>query len=105
MEALSRLFQGTAWEGLRGALPDAVVEQGRWDFAQLFDWYRYVNRHAWQEPELTMSDIQESQNRIQYGVATEAARERLTRVLQGLELPCFLVAIGIVKPFTLDHLR
>jgi hypothetical protein len=98
VEALSRLFRGTGWERLIPELPNAVVQQGRWDFAQLFDWYRYLNRHVGQESGVTMSDIQESMNRIEYGVADEAARERLTRRLQGLNLPCFLVAIDIVPP-------
>lgn len=101
VEAISRLFRGSGWERLTPELPNAVVQQGRWDFAQLFDWYRYLNQHVWQESGVTMSDIQESKNRIEYGVADEAARERLTRRLQGLNLPCFLVAIEVVPPVQL----
>lgn len=98
VEALSRLFRGTGWERIIPELPKAQVQKGRWDFAQLFDWYRYLNRHVWQEAGVTMSDIQESRNRIEYGVADEATRERLARRLLGLDVPCGLVAIEIVPP-------
>src|SRR5688572_5247253 len=33
--------------------PDSRVIQGRWDFAQLYDWYRYIGRVVWFERSFT----------------------------------------------------
>ena len=76
----------------------ASVRAVRWDFAQLHDWYRYLNGQIWQEPGVTMSDIDESENRIAYGAADEAARDRVARRLAALPLPCDLVVVRIVPP-------
>jgi hypothetical protein len=73
------------------------VKQGRWDFAQLYDWYRYLLPHIRVEG-LSTGDIQESRNRLEFGVIDEAARARLERTLAGLGVPCFLIAIGIRRP-------
>lgn len=73
----------------------AHVKLGRWDFAQLYDWYRYLAPHTSAVDGLSFSDIQEARNRIEYGVVDEAARVRLEQTLAALDLPCFLVAIEI----------
>lgn len=98
LEALERLFRDAGDDRIAAQLPGAVVQPARWDFAQLFDWRRYLDRHAWKVQGVTMADTDEVENRIQYGVVDEAARERLTRVLRGLDLPCYLVGIKIVPP-------
>lgn len=71
------------------------VKQGRWDFAQLYDWYRYLAPHTSVADGMSFSDIQEARNRIEYGVIDEGARTRLEEILARLDLPCFLVAIQI----------
>ena len=76
----------------------ASVRAVRWDFAQLYDWYRYLNGQVWLEPGVTMSDIDESENRIVYGAADEAVRGRIAQRLAALPLPCDLVVVRIVPP-------
>jgi hypothetical protein len=76
----------------------ADVRAVRWDFAQLYDWYRYLNDRVWQERGVTMSDIDEAANRLVYGAADEAALERITQRLAALPLPCDLVLVRIVPP-------
>ncbi|HEU5262317.1 MAG TPA: hypothetical protein VFU41_12940 [Gemmatimonadales bacterium] len=85
---------------LQGIDPGQVrVRQARWDFAQLYDWYRYLNLHVWSDSGLVMSDIDEAANRITYGVLDEAARRRVERLLAELHLPCFLVTVEVTGPF------
>jgi hypothetical protein len=77
---------------------NAEVRAVRWNFAQLYDWYQYVNQTAWQERGITMSDIDEAANRLVYGAADEAARDRLAQRLAALPLPCDLALVKIVPP-------
>lgn len=70
------------------------VKQGRWDFAQLYHWYRYLLPRIRGEG-LTTGDIQETRNRLEFGVIDEAARARVEQALARLGVPCFLVAIEI----------
>jgi hypothetical protein len=77
------------------AWPNAVARQGRWDFAQLHDWYLYLHDHVWSVPDVSTSDIQETANRIEYGVRHEEARAQVEDVLTSLRIPCYLVAIEI----------
>ncbi len=79
-------------------LSRAQVWQGRWDFAQLYDWYVYLNPYVWQVEGVTMTDIDESRNRIEYGVLDEAVRQRVVTLLNELDIPCFLVAVVIRPP-------
>lgn len=76
----------------------ADVRAVRWDFAQLYDWYRHLNAVVWQEPGVTMSDIDESANRIVYGAADEAARGRIAQRVTSRSLACDLVLVRIVPP-------
>lgn len=77
-------------------LPRSVaVKQGRWDFAQLYDWYRYLNRHLWAVEGVSFSDIQEARNRLEYGAIDEPTRVKMENILADLDVPCFLVAIEI----------
>jgi hypothetical protein len=78
-------------------LDSVVVRQGRWDFAQLNDWYRYLSPQL-SAVAVTFTDIQEARNRIEYGVVDEAARAQLEEILTDLDVPCFLVAIEIRGP-------
>ena len=86
---------------LQGREPKRVrVRKARWDFAQLIDWYHYLNLSAWSDSGEVQSDIDEEHNRISYGVMGESGRRRLERVLAQLRPPppCFLVAIEVVGP-------
>lgn len=87
--------------GLEGSDPQRVrVRKVRWNFAQLYDWYRYLNLHVWRDAGVVTGDIDESNNRITYGVMGESGRRRLERLLAQLRPPppCFLVAIEVVGP-------
>ena len=84
----------------RGAIPGrhparARVRKARWDFAQLHEWYEYVNGHVTGDPGFAMSDIDEGDNRLTYGVGDEAARERFAALLAGLPIPCGLVVVEV----------
>jgi hypothetical protein len=78
----------------------AEVRKARWDFAQLVDWYNYLASRTpvWQTPGLTSGDKNEGINRISYGVADEAARDRLLRTLADVELPCDLIVVEVTGP-------
>lgn len=75
----------------------AAVLQGRWDFAQLYDWYRYINQQAWTVSGLHVTDIDEVQNRLYYGVDSGAVRQ-FESFLQALDLPCDLVTVEATGP-------
>jgi hypothetical protein len=75
------------------------VWQGRWDFAQLYDWYRYVNVRAWAVNGLYWTDIDEAHNRLAYGVDTTAKGE-LEALFVTLDLPCDLVTVTVSAPVT-----
>jgi len=88
--------------GLEGMDPKRVrVRKVRWNFAQLYDWYRYLGLHVLSASGLVTSDIDEAQNSITYGVKDESGRRRLERLLAELRPPppCFLVAIEVVGEF------
>jgi hypothetical protein len=98
VSALERLLAGTGHARVVPELRGAAVRQGRWDFAQLYDWYRYLDQSVWQVGGMTSSDIDEGANRITYGVVDQDARQRLERHLRTLDIPCYLVAIEIRPP-------
>ena len=84
----------------------AQVRQGRWDFAQLYDWYRYINAR-WSEHVIShalalnggvyFTDIDEVRNRLAYGVDT-TAKVDLEAVLATLQPPCALVTVFVATP-------
>ena len=76
---------------------DVVAERGRWDYVQLYEWYRYL-RPRIRERGLWSTDLDEARNRILIGVESDASRRRLEAELGTLGVPCFLVAIEIGKP-------
>lgn len=96
-EALSALNGLGASVGFR-----PVILKGRWDFAQLYDWYRYlVIRGVWIDG-VWMSDIQEATNRLEYGVTPAALPEFADR-LTALGVPCGLVRAHVGETrFVLD---
>ena len=87
--------EGAAVAALSAQMPgfdfaSADVWKGRWDFAQLYDWYRYI-RVAIGSPEgIVFSDIDEYENRLTYGVLAEAM-DSVRAVFDAAALPCELV--------------
>ena len=75
--------------------PSTAVKQGRWDFAQLYDWYRWVLPAVWAVEGVSFTDIQEGRNRLEFGAVDEETRTRLEAALAELDLPCVLVWIEI----------
>src|SRR2546430_3157892 len=74
--------------GLEGMDPKRVrVRKVRWNFAQLYDWYRYLGLHVWSDSGLVTSDIDEAHNSITYGVNDESGRRRFGRVLPDMSPP------------------
>lgn len=88
-----------AFPGLENFFPfdRARVMKGRWDFAQLADWYGYLLLKG-PIPGIRTSDIQEGSNRLEFGVPNEEARAALEQWLTALDVPCRLVAIRITPP-------
>jgi len=78
----------------------AEVRQGRWDFAQLYDWYRYINVRIGTVNGLYFTDIDEERNRLVYGVDSTAKGE-LDAFVATLNLPCDLVVITVTRPVEL----
>jgi hypothetical protein len=74
---------------------DLRVIQGRWDFAELYDWYRYIGGRIRDEPSFSFSDVQEARNRLEYGVIDGAGRLRVEQRLRDAGIPCWLVSIEI----------
>ena len=72
---------------------DPVVLLGRWDFAQLYDWYRYLRPHL--VAGVIETDVDESKNRLHYGVVDGGVRTAFEGTLAELGVPCHLVAISI----------
>ncbi len=88
--ALVPLFPGVDVKG-------AVVQQARWTFAQLAEWYYYlISIPSPRNAHITLTGIGRVDNRIDYGVADEAGREVLVEQLKTLNLPCDLMLIDIV---------
>jgi hypothetical protein len=89
LAALNRLaVDGHRWGS------DLQVRHGRWSFAQLYDWYRYLNLRIGMV-DLSGSDIDEAQNRLVYSVTSDSAKRALETRLSALNVPCYLVAVEI----------
>ena len=80
--------------GLAMDVAGARVRRGRWDFAQLADWFAYLRPYIPATSGLQSADIQEAQNRLEYTVPTTANRLALEAALRPLHPPCYLVAIN-----------
>lgn len=76
-------------------LSDAIVERAKWDFAQLYDWSRYVTPRI--GTGVIMLDIDEVHNRITMGVL-ERDRARIAADLTKLSLPTGLVSVQAQTP-------
>ena len=78
----------------------AEVRRARWDFAQLSDWYAYLDTQGIWRPGngLRSGDKDEAENRIVYGVVDAASRARFANELDALGVPCDLVLLEIRAP-------
>ena len=74
--------------------PAMHVRPGRWSFAELYDWDRYLRPRV-ANASIGGYGIDEGHNRLLYSVTTAAAKRELERRLTDLGVPCFLVAIEI----------
>lgn len=87
-----------AFAGLQGRLSvpggfaGAKVRAVRWNFAQLAEWYRYLQVHPL-GAQISTSDIDEAKNRITFGAPDSTSRAKIEQSLAKLDLPCYLVAI------------
>ncbi|MCC7001990.1 MAG: hypothetical protein IT357_07525 [Gemmatimonadaceae bacterium] len=79
---------------------DAVAKQGRWNFAQLHDWFQHLIVGIAGRG-VTFLDIQEAENRIEIYVESESRRAGLEAHLRSRGAVCNLVAIGVQRPITL----
>jgi hypothetical protein len=86
--------------GLPRDIRTAQVRKGRWDFAQLFDWYRYIQPHINFSNGVSFTDIDEAANRLHYGMVSSEAMASLEATFQSLNLPCELVIVDVVGPIT-----
>jgi hypothetical protein len=73
----------------------AVIERGRWDFAQLSNWFDYLL------PRLTAiangGDKDEAANRIRFFAPTAERRDSLVRTLERMDLPCDLILVDVMS--------
>jgi len=72
-----------------------VVTPARLDLAQLAEWRRYLEPHAHAVAKVVSTDIDQAQNRLSYGVATQADRDALVEHLGTLQLPCGLFDVVV----------
>lgn len=73
-----------------------VVLEGRWSFAQLYDWRWYLEMRVGRDW-YTM-DIDETRNHITFGFLKEEERSAFERRLLELDVPCFLVVTELTSP-------
>jgi len=71
------------------------VKQGRWDFAQLYDWKLYIYAHSSGAPRFVSTNINEALNRLVFGVADVATGDSLAAFFSSLALPCDLLVIEL----------
>jgi hypothetical protein len=83
----------------RGILvPDNLeLLQGRWDYAQLYEWSSYLSRTSFGSIVATVQ-LDVPLNRLDITVWTEAERLQLDSALSVLDIPCFLATIAVDPP-------
>ena len=77
---------------------EPAIRQGRWDFAQLYDWRTYIQVAVGWPDGLVSIDIDESRNRLSYGVRDHQAAESLAAAFEAANLPCELTIIEVTGP-------
>lgn len=74
-----------------------VVTPARWDLTQLAEWRRYLEPHAHAVAKVVSTEIDKTQNRLSYGVATQADRDALVEHLGTLQIPCGLFDVVVAS--------
>lgn len=78
-----------------------AIQQGLWDFSQLYDWSKYIQATVGWSNGVISSDIDETKNRLVYGV-DEDELESIKTIFESAELPCGLVELEIQEPVFLN---
>lgn len=73
----------------------------RWNYAQLYDWYRYLMPRV-MRGHASSAAIDIVQNRLRFGANTDAAADALASYLRQIALPCGLVEIALEPPIVGD---
>jgi hypothetical protein len=97
-EAVDALF--ALGVGQPNDIRQAIVLKGRWDFAQLYDWYRYIQLRAGSPNGLVFSDIDEARNRLHCAFENTDTKASFENSLQPLNLPCELVITEVTSSIT-----
>ena len=102
LRALDAWLRRTPYQQPRD-LSDALIIRARWDFAQLYDWYQYLNRdlaatELWRD--LRGSTIDETENQLHYRVRSDAVRQSVLARLAALDVPCGLVRVEAAQPWS-----
>jgi hypothetical protein len=83
--------------------PTYRIAEVRYDYAQLYDWYRQLAPIAWRDREIVMSGIEGSHNRVAFGVATPAAAERVRARLARTRVPADAWDVHVTGPVELRN--
>lgn len=75
----------------------ASVWKARWDFAQLYDWYRYIAVVVGWPGGLVSRDIDEYRNRLVYGALPDSIAA-VQAALESADLPCELFIVEEGSP-------
>ena len=78
---------------------DLVVRRGRFEYAQLAEWYRRARLAGFQIPGVFLGDIDEARNQLRFGIQGVAVREMLTATLAGLGIPAEAFVIESRVPY------
>jgi hypothetical protein len=81
------------------AATDLRVRQGTFEYAQLDAWYRQARPDAFSVAGIILGDVDESQNRIRFGVATASAAAAVQGVISQLGIPSDAVIVQQRAPF------
>jgi hypothetical protein len=76
----------------------SMVRPATWDFSELHAWYQFLGVRVPLGEDLVMTAIEESKNRIKFGVRDTRGRDRILRRLSELSLPCGLVVVEVTGP-------
>jgi hypothetical protein len=88
-----RRVDGRAWGS------DLRIRKGRWNYVQLYDWYRDLNQRI-ANGSISGTDIDQAHNRLLYSVISDSAKRVLEARLAALAVPCYLVAVEI-RPYAI----
>jgi hypothetical protein len=71
------------------------IRQVRWNYAQLYDWYRLLLAREVSKNAPVSIEIDEFNNRILIEVPDKLERLRILRRVEAIGVPCFLIAVRV----------